>query len=253
MSIESPSVSQFSDESSENLGLPRAVSWAAVSSLVLGAASCTVLLNAMAYPLLCSLPILSVVLAVVALRQVHQAGPRLLGRKAALAGLALALLFGTWGVTQAAVRQSRIFDQARGHALHWLQLVQAGRLPEAYQLHLPRESRLSPGVSFDTAFANDREKREAMHLFFNDGTLKKLIQVGPSAQIQFEGNERLDSEWVAKQRMERVTQRFALTYDEDGRPQTLPLTVILVRKTNPAGGEVSWEVQHVALQRPPTS
>ena len=253
MSIETHSAPPFFDETSEDLDLPRAISWAAVSSLVLGAASCTVLLNALAYPLLCSLPILSVVLALVALRQVQQAGPRLLGRKAALGGLALALLFGTWGVTQAAVRQARIFDQARGHALHWLQLVQSGRLSEAYVLHLPRESRLAPGVALDTVFTSDREKHEALRAFFDDATLRKLIQVGPSAQIQFEGNERLDGEWAAKQRVEYVTQRFALKYSEDGRPQTLRFTATLVRKKHPASGEVSWELQSVSLPRPPSS
>jgi hypothetical protein len=243
-SIPPPTVG-FSPGESDLLDQYRSISWLAVTSLVLGAASCTVLFS----PLLCWLPILAVALGVVAQRSIRQQQPRLAGRAAALCGVALALFFGTWGLSQATLRRAIICRQARNYAQQWLELVQAGRLLEAHQLHLPRDQRLTPQTSADGFYRQNQEMRRNRDTFFESPPLKAIIRVGTQGRLRFQGDEGTESEWIAKNRLDYVSQRFAFDYEEDGRPQTVSFFVIMTRRPNRTAGEVTWEVRDVSLPR----
>lgn len=245
MSHADRSPSQFSLVDADEFGDYRSLSWLAVTALALGLASCTVLLSAR----LCVLPILGVVFAVAALRSLAQQAPRLLGRKAALCGLALAAVFGAWGVTQEIGRQLVISRQARRHALHWLELVQAGRLLEADQLHHPQDDRQPPEARLEAFYKQNSEARKRMEEFFQQAALKKIVEVGPRGTFRYEQDEEIASEQLARMPLERISQRFVLDYQEDGQPRSQPFLVTLARTYNRALGEAQWEVRDVSLNR----
>jgi hypothetical protein len=240
------SPSRFSLAESDELGGYHALSWLAVTALVLGLASCTVLLSAR----LCLIPILGMIFAVAALRSLAVNQPRLIGRKAALGGLVLAAAFGAWGVTQEIGRQVVISGQARRHAQHWLELVQAGRILEADQLHQPQDSRQPPETRLEVFYKQDSEARGRMDAFFQQPALKKIAAVGPLGTFRYERDEGMASEQVAQMPMDYISQHFVLEYEEDGQPRSLPFLVTLTRLVNRATGEVRWDLREVALPRP---
>ncbi len=113
----------------------RPVSRLAVISLLLAVGG----IGAVMSTLMICLAVAAAALAVAALWSIARADRPPLGRKAALVALLLSLFCGAWGLTWRTVRQQVICDEAQQLADQWLQLVQAGRLQEAHQLHLSRQ------------------------------------------------------------------------------------------------------------------
>ncbi|MCY2991996.1 MAG: DUF4190 domain-containing protein [Planctomycetota bacterium] len=240
------SPARFSQAESDELGSYHALSWLAVTALMLGLASCLVLLSVQ----LCIIPILGIIFAIAALRTLAVNQPRLIGHKAALCGLVLAAVFGAWGVTQEIGRQVVISGQARRHALHWLELVQTGRILEADQLHHAQDSRQPPETRLNVFYKQDSAARKRMEEFFQLPVLKKVAAVGPRGTLRYERDESLTSEQIAQMPVEYISQRFVLDYEEDGQPRSLPFLVTLTRRYIRATGEVRWDLRDVALPRP---
>jgi hypothetical protein len=111
----------------------RPVSGLAVGALTLGVISALALTS----PLLWGLPLLGVVLAVVALRDVSREGAEKAGRAAALAGLALSIGFGAQAVTGRLVARRIMADRAGAVVATWLDAIRDGNLVEARGMVVP--------------------------------------------------------------------------------------------------------------------
>lgn len=246
MSEEPLSPPPFSSEVDEELLGYRTLSWWAVAALLLGLLSVTAVFSSR----LVVLPVAAVALSIVALRTLAANPTQLIGRKAALAGLSLALLFGTWSVTHAAVRRHLLFAEARIHAQQWLEMVQAGRLLEAHQLHLPQESRRSPGTPLEAFYNQDREGKQAMETFFRQPPLKELVAAGPGGTVRFQRDELIESEQNIGTQLDTITQRYVLDYREDDQPRTMEFLLTLTRKYRREHDEFRWEVRDASLLSP---
>lgn len=245
MSHEDLTPPRFSSAEPEELSEYRSLSWLALVALGLGVASGTVLQSAR----LCLIPILAVALALTALRRIARSQSRLIGRKAALGGLTLGLLFGVWGVTQDLVRQRLLCNQARPHALEWLELVQAGRLYEAYELHSSQDRRQPPGTDLQERYTRNRESRRSLEMFFQQRPLQKIKDLGRKGTLRFVADEGIVSEREFGLPLDHVCQRFAFDYEEQGQPQSLTFLVTLTRRYHRETDEVRWELRDVALPR----
>lgn len=106
------------------------VSPLAVGALAVGCCSALALATRFAW----AIPLVGVVLAAAALRDVAQPGGRKAGRLAALAALALAVGFGTQAVTGFLVDRWIMASRARAAAGAWIDAVREGRVEEALGL-----------------------------------------------------------------------------------------------------------------------
>jgi hypothetical protein len=219
----------------------RAISPLAVVACVLAALSPL----ALAHPVLWIVPAAAVVLATWALRLISRHADRLVGRRAALAGLAIALFFGAWAPTRLALQRVVLPRQARHFAQYWFDLVRNGRVYEAHQWTRPPGFRLPSDVDLRQAYESDADAKEDLRKFLRSEPIDPLVRFGTAAEVRFvktldlEGNSRKS---LSVLRFEIVTPR------QDRPPQPVRLAV---ERTRVAGtGTPQWRVYSV---RPPRS
>jgi len=237
----------FSSGQENNVVQHRSVSRLAVASMLLGLVSAAAIVN----PLAWCVPIVTVTLAIAALKTISAEDSMVFGRKAALAGLAMALLFGACGLTRHFARPHWLYRHARPHAQKWIELVRAGRLKEAHQLHLSQEERESPGADLEAFYRDEKGAHETLSSFFGQAPLSEIVRIGRRGQLRFEGDVDVELTREGKARTDVVILRYAIDYEDDGKPQTLWFLVSLGRKYDTEHREARWNVRDVSSQEPP--
>jgi len=220
----------------------RSVSRVAVISLLLGLLSFTAIFN----PVLWCVPIVSVTLAVVALRTIPKDRDIMVGRGAAKVGLALGLVFLTFSTTSSFVRQKALYRLASPHAKKWIGLVQGGHLHKAHQLYLSQRERVSPDEDIEAYYEGNEEARQDMQAFFGTPPLSKIVELGRRGKLRFEANEECEPLRDAGEEMDVVVQRYAIDYEADGQRQTFSFLVSISRMHDPDHDDARWQVRDVA-------
>ena len=217
------------------------VSRLAVVSLVLAVLAS----GALFIPLLVCAAVAGAILAAAALWSIAHASSPVVGRKAALVALLLCILFGSWGTTWRWTRQQTLYAQAREHADTWLRLVQAGRLHDAYQLHLTQDSRLAPGADFEQHLAGNRDARLGFESLFQRDPVRQIVAAGKNGELRLVGFESQQDESYSGQQRDVVTLRYALDHRQDGQPQTMIFLMQLIRSVSHGDSEARWELRSV--------
>ena len=119
----------------------RPVSGVAVAAAVFGVLS----LAAAIHPSFFILPVLGVVFAVVAIRDLWRADSIRIGRLAALTGLALSLFFGCLGLTRFLTTTWNANRRAEQVAARWVDALLDGRILEAHAMLMPFQRVNAPG------------------------------------------------------------------------------------------------------------
>jgi hypothetical protein len=231
----------FSEFEADNLTQYRPISRAALAALAAGVLSITAVVS----PAMLWLPIVSVLLAIVALRIVAASQDEVLGRKTAVLGLLLGTLFGAWGLTKFLTYQHSLYQQARVHAEAWIDLVQEGRLHEAHQLHLMQRDREMPGVSLQTHYEQNVDSRDALQAFFAKPPLDAIVTLGRRGQVRFLGNEGTSVYDMMGGKVHLVKLRFALDREVDGALKSTPFILAIGRGRFRDAPEARWNVQEV--------
>ena len=127
----------ITDPQDEELSAYRAIAGQAVVGLLFG------LLSPLAFlaPTLWAVPALGVLLCVLALRRIRRSEPALAGRKMAMAGLLLSLLFLTAAPTMWFQHRWRVRSEAAEFAASWFHFLTADEPQKAYQLLKPPAAR----------------------------------------------------------------------------------------------------------------
>jgi hypothetical protein len=218
------------------------VSVPAVLALLLGVASAGALIS----PLWWCIPLVAATLAVLALRSIARSERVVLGRRAAVIGLLLGLGFVGWGVTRYYLRQRILQQQAHQHADAWLQLVQQGRLHEAHQLHLGQDQRQTPEADLAKYYRDSREPQREFHSFFDVAPVRDLVDQGAHGRLRFLGDKGVLAEGAPGTSSDVITLSYALDYEQDGQPTSLPFLITLVRTRNRGDADARWQVRDVS-------
>ncbi len=237
--------STFSAAEPDELPQAARVSGLAVGALLGGLVS----IAAVASPVLCLVPLATVAMSLLALRQIARSEDPILGRKAAIAGLSLALLFAAWGLTKSYAQERAIRRQAHLHAEQWLDLVRNGRLFEAFELQMPQSARQPPGTNLEKYFEIDTESAAEMQSLFNDEPLKQIVEAGSSGRCEYQGVRRIDVESRPGVRTEIVTLRYILRYEKDGQQHEVPFRLGMGRARYKKKGEARWQARGVRAPR----
>lgn len=222
----------------------RAVSPAAIVSLVLGITAAAALFH----PLGCVLAILGVVISIVALRRIASAGPELIGRKAALVGLTLSIAFGVSAPTQWATTRWWLASEAEPVGLQWFSYLQENKPEMAHQMTVkdPR-----PHEQVLNYYRNQPQARDELTKFVAQPLMRTLLALGDKAQVRlYETGEIIhDAEG------QLIEQFYAVTYpDEQTRqPRTFFVDLEIDRQPHKIKGETQWRVVGVkGGVRPPS-
>jgi len=168
-----------------------------------------------------------------------------LGRKAALVALLLSLLCGTWGITWRTVRERVICRDAQQLADQWLQLVRAGNLREAHQLHLSRQERQAPGANLEEYYKNTHEPVSDLDSFYAAAPLSQIVAAGQQGQVRFLACEDVQDESYAGIKRDVANLRYALDQPADGQLQTVPFLLTIARVVDRQKAEANWELRGV--------
>lgn len=155
---------------------PRPIRYSGFLSLMLGLLSVFALFG---QPMLV-FAVFAIVIALYALRP--YSGPRPVGYLAAIAGLACAVLFSTWGITERSFRYQFMSDRAAVFAGDWLRLMADGDYELACELQLPPSSRQSATMPLNQYYRESEEGKQGMKSFRENPTVTELIQGGSQVQ-----------------------------------------------------------------------
>ena len=159
-----------------------AVSPLAVGALLLGLAS----FLAMSSLLLLVVPVLAVLIALFALRQIATSDGAFIGRTPAVIGLAAALLFASIAIATVVSRNHMLQSQAKAFGDAWVELVREGDLDRAHQLHLPSDGRQLPGTSLARFYNISETARDLRDAFFREALARQIIDLDPQVKLQSE-------------------------------------------------------------------
>ena len=225
--------SRLTDRQDVQIDEYRAISSSAMAALVLGLLAPLAVLD----PLLWSLPALGLFCSLFALRRIARNAPALLGRKAALAGLALSVFFlaavpADWFVYRRLVRA-----EARGFATAWFELL-AGQQPhKANQLTVHPEFRQPLDEKLWAFYGEGPRWRTKLEEYVAEPLVRTLLALGQKAQVRYykTGDQRHDAE------KDHLAQFYAVTYDDSGEKKTFFVGVELQRHKLESG-QANWQV-----------
>jgi hypothetical protein len=213
----------------------RAVSVTALLGLLLGFSSAA----AFGHPIFWAVPVVGVFLNLLALRNIANHSPPLLGRGAAIVGLALSLALGAAAATQYSVSAARSRHEAQQLGRLWLEAL-ANHNPElALELEQLPPGRLAPGEDLRLNYRDEPVAAKALGEFTDRPLIAAMIAAGPDAQIQYLETA-LHQVTLHK---ERIRSRWRVTYERAGEPTTFYVQILLTRELLAPRRVWEWRVE----------
>lgn len=207
--------------------------WAVVAA-VLGVLSPLALFA----PFLWVLPFGGVLASVAALRAISAVVPPMLGRRGALAGLALSLVFGVAGPVDWASYRWQIRREATQFAMQWFEMLRNREPHKAFQLRLAAETRSPLDDSLWQVYYQGSDLWQMLEDFLADKTIRTLMALGDSATIRY-----YDTEAQEGQRQSDILdQSFAVTYAGQEGPTTFFVALRMERSRPKDSDRSYWRV-----------
>jgi hypothetical protein len=222
----------ITDASDAELSAYRAVTGQAVVGLVFGLLS----LLAPVDPLLWSFPAAGVFFSAWALRRIRT-DPATMGRKMAVAGLVLSLLFGTAAPTEWLVYRWKIRSEARLFVDPWFRFLTQDEPHKAHQLTLLPTLRRPLDSTLSAHYRNHEKARGELEGYVKIPLVRTLLAMGPKARVRFyttlgqthEGND------------DAVELLYAVTYDEGGQKKSFLVSVQAIRMKD-SDHRIDWRI-----------
>jgi hypothetical protein len=217
----------------------RSVSVLSIIALVVGLFAPLALLA----PILWVIPALGLVLATIALSRINGSAGTLVGRAAALAGLALCVACIFAIAARTLVARQLVSQQARQVALEWIADVQAGATEQAFDrtLEATRPPLQSP--------LDQSEPVDPLARFGEHPVVRYLTTEGAGQRARFEGDLIIE---FASAGVVHVQQQFSLLTAPSSAQEVGTIQVTLQRTRSSAVGSAHWLVSGYQLGELPT-
>lgn len=212
------------------------VSPLAIAALLVGLASPLALFGQLAW----FIPVAGALLAVAALRQIAN-DEGIIGRKAALAGLMLALLFGAAGPTRWAIVRYQARSEAQQFADYVFQFLRENQPLKAYQLTVKPGQRRSLEADLAAVYAADKDGVEMLKMMVNKPIVRALLTLGEKAQVRFYDTESQSED----DERQGVVQSYAVTYAGDDGPESFFVTLTMERSRATGTQRSFWQLVNI--------
>ena len=210
-----------------------ALSGPAVAGLILGLFSIVSLVD----PRAAVVAILGIVVSLLALQQIARRSPELVGRKAALAGLLLSLLFGGISLGHCLTYRWLFAHQAQQIGTTWFDLLAAERPELSHQLLLTPEERQKSDGDIWEFYCSSKKWHKSLELYLDRPVVKTLLALGKKATVRPYATEAVDTRAIQN----LVVQLYSVTFEQDGRRTTFLVRLVLRRSPNDTTGG-GWRI-----------
>lgn len=229
---ETQSVEQTSSEEGVILPDYRAVSGLAIAGLLLGLASVLVFVH----PVLWIVPLAALVLCVSALRQIAAQPTALLGRRAALVGLAAALIFGISAPVHYVLYRYQLRAEAIGVAAEWFTALRDDRPFVAHQWSLPPEARWS--LDENALVIRYMGETGGLKSYVTKPAVQMLLALGKRCHVRYYEHVGIRSDSTS----DNVMDVYAVTVESQGKRVSFFIRVSMMRTYNLAANAWQWRV-----------
>ncbi len=220
----------------------RSVSGWAVAALILGLLAPVALIDIW----LGVIPLAGIVVAVVALVRMALLAPALTGRKAALAGLFLSVLFASAAGADYLAYWRAVDREARRFAHAWFDFLADDQPHKAHQLTLMPRYRQSLDDTLREFYREDEQWREELEDYVEQPVVRTLLALGAGARARYDTTEASgrDARSIA------VRQRFAVTYDDAEQGRTTFFVRLGMQRLPLEHHQAAWRMMHVEEVEP---
>lgn len=224
---------QLTDSRDTDVARYRALSAPAVAGLLLGLAAPL----AMVHPLLWMVPAFGAVVCGWAMRQIARDAPAVCGRRLALAGLALSLVFGVAAPTDWLGYRWLIRREARHFGMAWFEYLGRGEPKKARLLMPDPQFRPPLGDEVEDIFRDDPVWAAELPDYVAKPLIRTLLALGEDARVSYRATTNLPQ----IQTYSYLTQTYAVRYGDDGQEKTFLVDLTLRRITLP-DGKANWQL-----------
>jgi hypothetical protein len=214
----------------------QAVSGLAVLGLLFGLLSPLALLA----PAFWLAPLVGIALGLMALARIAQEAPALIGRKAALAGLLLSVVFAAAAPTQWFTYRWLVRREAGVFAMAWFDMLRQREPHKAHQLTDYPTSRRPLDDSLWDYYTNDWPLCQEIRGYVEQPLVRTLLALGNRAEARLyqTENQAIGGDG------DLVRQVYAVTYQEQGAKKTFFVRMDLERVGIRQQRQSAWRVQH---------
>ena len=194
---------------------------------------------AMVDPMLWAIPALGVIFSWWALRRIKNNAPAMAGRKMALTGLALSLLFLATAPADRLVYRHMVRNEARHFSALWFEYLLRDEPHKAYQLTVQPALRQPLDERLWAYYRGEPDLPEKLRDYVESPLVRTLLALGPKAQVRFyqtAGQKHDDND-------DRVGQLYAVTYEDGGERKSFFVLVEMVRKKL-RDGTAGWRIRY---------
>jgi len=184
------------------------------------------------------IPLGGIALGIAALRRVERYAPVLLGRKAALAGLALSTVFLVAAPTAWFLYRRQVENEARQFGALWFDFLLKNEPHKALQLREHPTSRQPLDDALWQFYPKHSESRGQLEGFLREKGIRTLLALGDKATVRYydtESQEALDNR-------DAVHVVYAVTFHLGGEPTTFFIGLSMDRVRVPATGRAYWRL-----------
>ncbi len=224
---------QLTNHQDDQVDEYRALSSSAVIGLILGLLAPVAVVD----PWLLAVPLSGILCNALALRQISRNAPTLLGRKAALAGLAFSIFFLTVAPTHRFVHRRLVRDEGRRFAAAWFEMLADGQPHKANQLTIHPQFRQPLDERLWDFYGEGPRWRAKLEGYVADPLIRTLLELGKDARVRYYKT----SGQTHDAQLDEVAQIYAVTYDDAGGKKTFFVGVELQRHRLESG-QANWQV-----------
>lgn len=216
-------------------GTYQSLSVMAITGLLLGAASTLALLS-LGFLVV---PLVGIAVNAKALRNIAEPSLALSGRRLALAGLLLSLVFGICGLLQPWLVEFGLTAQSIDIARQWFEAVRANEPELAHQLTKPKWMRQPPADSLRRVYSSGQARAD-LNKYLQEPAVKWLLDLGKRAQVRFHQHVSVVSDDVDD--IDRIRNLYTVTLAEKTEPDTYLVEVESTRRLDLLSRTRSWFV-----------
>lgn len=193
------------------------------------------------------IPVIAVIINWRALRAIRERPSTVLGRRAALAGLALALIFGFSGAALPLGREAANRRQAIDVAHYWFEALRDNQPAVAHQWTVARWKRLKEGDSIRAHYATDAG-RKVLGRFLTEPAVHAVLNLGKASHVRYYGNVSSDS----TDELRTIVDVYAVTVKNTQETTSFFVEVTVVARLDKMTKAWSWELNKSEfLTKPP--
>lgn len=214
----------------------QALSGLAVAGLIFGLLTPV----AMIAPLLWIVPLCAIILCGLALWQIRQNAPAMIGRKVALAGLILSLLFGAAAPTDWLGYRWAIRRQARTFAGQWFDFLAHDQPHKAHQLtQHPKTRQPLDDKTLGDYYGEASRAREELDHYVSERLIGALRALGKRARIRY-----YQTDFQAHRgNKDIVRQTYAVTFeDREARGKKTFFVSLNLERLKLDTGQAEWQL-----------